>query len=88
MFTQSKKQYEDDDGRVICNMNVEGMPWYEKSMRIKERQVQKPIFSEQMTRSEVRSYTWSAILAGLLIVAVFSVTWILFVLLCIHIWFR
>ena len=25
MVNKSKKQYEDDDGRVICDMNVEGM---------------------------------------------------------------
>jgi hypothetical protein len=23
-----RKQYDDDDGRVIAKMNVEGMPWY------------------------------------------------------------
>ena len=23
-----KKRYEDDDGRVVARMNVEGMPWY------------------------------------------------------------
>ncbi len=23
-----KKKYDDDDGRTIANMNVEGMPWY------------------------------------------------------------
>lgn len=25
---KDKKKYDDDDGRVIAKMNVEGMPWY------------------------------------------------------------
>ena len=27
-MSHRKKKYDDDDGRVIANMNVEGMPWY------------------------------------------------------------
>ena len=26
----AKRKYDDDDGRVIAPMNVEGMPWYTK----------------------------------------------------------
>ena len=29
---KEKRAYEDDDGRVIAPMNVEGMPWYRKEM--------------------------------------------------------
>ena len=28
-----KKIYDDDDGRVIAPMNVDGMPWYDKNKR-------------------------------------------------------
>ncbi|HQC54940.1 MAG TPA: hypothetical protein PKX91_04360 [Clostridia bacterium] len=28
MKKRKKKQYDDDDGRVIAPMNVDGMPWY------------------------------------------------------------
>jgi hypothetical protein len=41
-----------------------------------------------MTRSEARRFTWYAVLAGRLIVAVFSATWVLFALFCTQIWFR
>ena len=28
MSKRKKKVYDDDDGRVISSMNVDGMPWY------------------------------------------------------------
>ena len=84
------RKYDDDDGRVIVNMDVEGMPWHDKSIRQKKS---KPVQHEyvqgvQMTNSEYRRYNWYALLAGFTIASVFSVTWILFVLFCIYIWFR
>ena len=88
MFNKTKKEYEDDDGRVICNMDVEGMRWHAKSIRPKDSNATKVLQGEQMTRSESWRYTWSAVLAGLLIVSVFSVTWVLFILFCTEIWFR
>ena len=27
-MARKRKQYDDDDGRVIANMNVDGMPWF------------------------------------------------------------
>jgi hypothetical protein len=27
-MAKKRKQYDDDDGRVIADMNVDGMPWY------------------------------------------------------------
>lgn len=30
MKKRKRKVYDDDDGRVIAPMNVEGMPWYNK----------------------------------------------------------
>lgn len=35
MKRRKKKQYDDDDGRVIAPMNVDGMPWYIPDNRIK-----------------------------------------------------
>jgi hypothetical protein len=81
-------QFDDDDGRVICNMDVEGMRWHDKDVRRRENEARKVARGEQMTRSEARRFTWYAVLAGLLIVAVFSATWVLFALFCTQIWFR
>ena len=83
----SRKNYEDDDGRVICDMDVEGMPWYDKRIR-REKRKAKTSKTPQMTRSEARRFTWYAVLAGLTIVLIFSVVWILFTLFATQIWFR
>ena len=29
---RKKKQYDDDDGRVIAPMNVDGMPWHDRRL--------------------------------------------------------
>jgi hypothetical protein len=87
------KQYADDDGRVICNMDVDGMPWHDKRVRRERREQQRAIAAgqtdrEQMTKAEARRFTFHAVLAGLLIAAVFSAAWVLFVLFCTQVWFR
>ncbi len=88
MVKKSNKQIEEDDGRVICNMNVEGMRWYDDGIRRKHSEDSKISAGNQLTRSEARRFTWSAILAGLSVVGVFSVGWVLFILFCTQIWFR
>ena len=92
-MAREMKQYEDDDGRVICNMDVDGMPprstpWFAKHNRREENPALTVAQGEPMTKSEALRYTWNAVLAGLLIVGVFSATWVLFILFCIHVWFR
>lgn len=82
----------DDDGRVICNMDVEGMrprsmQWLDKHIH-REKSTARPVSQgEQLTRSETWRYAWSAVLSGLLIVLVFSVGWVLFILFCTEVWF-
>ncbi len=88
MFEKQKKQYEDDDGRVICNMDVEGMRWYDKGVRRREQAARRLPPGDELSRLEIRQLTGSAVLAGLMIVLVFSVTWVLFILFCTEIWFR
>ena len=87
-MTPKPKQYDDDDGRVICNMDVDGTRIHDKRMRREQRQMPRVAQGDQMTKAEARQFTWYAILAGLLIASVFSVTWILFILFCTQIWFR
>jgi hypothetical protein len=82
------KQYDDDDGRVIANMNVEGMRWYDKQIHREKAKSRKHAQGGQMTQSEARQYTWYSMFAALAIVATFSLTWVLFVLFCTEIWFR
>ncbi len=90
-MAREPKKYDDDDGRVICNMDVEGMKWHDRRVRKERPAGHQQIIIPQgdtMTRSEARRYTWSAALAGLVVVLVFSLTWVLFILFCTQIWFR
>ena len=89
-MTRSPKQYDDDDGRVICNMNVDGMPWHDKRVRREICANRKANRHEgpKLTRSEARRFTWYAVSAGLLIALVFAVTWVLFTLFATQVWFR
>lgn len=88
MINNQEKKYEDDDGRVICNMDVPGMRWHEKKIRRMGDNTPQGIQGDQLTRSEARRYNWYAVLAGMLIVLVFSTVWVLFILFCTQIWFR
>ncbi len=90
-MARSQNQYDDDDGRVICNMDVEGMRWHSKPVRHPLLQVPESTPSSSpvssITDREARRFTWYAVLAGLLIVAVFSTVWVLLVLFMTKVWF-
>jgi hypothetical protein len=87
MKLQAKK-YDDDDGRVICNMDVDGMRWQDKAARGKKNAPRQAAAFDQMTKSEARQFTWYAIKAALFVASVFSVVWVLFILFCTQVWFR
>ena len=79
-----RKKYDDDDGRVIANMNVDGMPWYVDAAKKKEASSQEL----DLTKEESKAVLWGTIKAGLLIASVFVVAALIFILFCIHVWFR
>ncbi|QRN83068.1 hypothetical protein JR338_11770 [Chloroflexota bacterium] len=93
---KKRKQYDDDDGRTIVSMDVPGTRWYqendptrlrdESSSKSDSKRPRRPMV--ELTRMEVRQITWSALLAGLTIALVFSVTWILFTLFATQIWLK
>ena len=85
MKKKVRKQFE-DDGRVIADMNVDGMPWY---MEKSPDAVDTPPGYEpyQMTKEEGRAYTWAAIKAGLVIVMVFGLIYFFFILFMDKFWF-
>ena len=92
MRKTQKKQFDDDDGRTIVNMDVVGMPWYEQrrnvDRKIERETSQQSPYGTGMTDRETRLYTWGALKAGLLVAAVFSVTWIVLVLFLTKVVFR
>lgn len=76
-----------DDGRTIANMNVDGMPWYTP-----QREDLPPDGDGQdhyrMSSDERRAYTWAAVRAGLLILAVFAAAFGGFLWFCTAVWFQ
>lgn len=87
-MSKQQKQHDDDDGRVICDMDVEGMRWHDRRVRREERAQRRTPQGDPLTKAEARRFTAHALLASFLVVAVFSITWVLFVLFCTEIWFR
>lgn len=84
---KKKRLPEDDDGRTIANMNVDGMPWYDS--RLDQGQEETAGGEHyQMTKEEQRMYTWAAIKSGLLVALVFAVVFGLFIAFCDFVWFR
>ena len=75
-----KRKDFDDDGRVIANMNVEGMPWYDPKRDQPSGQ------GEQLTRRQTARVILNAWGASMLVVAVFSAAIVLFVWLLTHVW--
>ena len=82
-----KKHYDDDDGRVIASMNVEGMPWYVEDHKRKQERRKNNDFND-LSKEETRAIIWGTVKAGLLIAGVFLVAALIFILFCIYIWFR
>ena len=78
---------EGDDGRTIVNMNVEGMPWYQKPSPDAVEDTEEKSGSGgsqapyQMTREESRMYMWGALKAALLVGFIFAAVFFIFIFL-------
>jgi hypothetical protein len=85
---RKKKIYEDDDGRTIASMNVDGMPWHAAgaSKSVSDAQ-EEPAAHEKLRGPERRAFTWGVLKAVLLVTAVFVVGYFLFILFCTNVWF-
>jgi len=96
-----KKKYDDDDGRVVASMNVDGMPTNMWSffvpgytVRGKHKQKNFESFREEekeplvLTKKETLSIWLNAVLAGLALSAVIGVVYFLFILFCTNVWLR
>ena len=79
----AKKTYDDDDGRTIVNMNVEGMPWYRPENP--DGPTNPP---EHLTKEETRAAMWGALKAALLVAGIFALGFFLFILFCDKVWFK
>ncbi len=91
-MAREPKKYDDDDGRTIVDMDVEGMPWHTRRVRREERERARAELQEKidrgeaLTRQETIRYTFYAVLAGLAVVGVIGGGTVLFVLILWLFW--
>jgi hypothetical protein len=96
MARRKPKEYDDDDGRVICdmdpvsNIDLTGKVWPNRDDRHEAKEETNTQISTgpQLTRSEARRFTLNAMLAGLVVALVFSAVWVLFTLFATQVWLR
>lgn len=75
-----KKHYDDDDGRVIANMNVEGMPWYRRESSLSDSH------GSELDRADTRKVIWGVMKVTFAFLAVFSAIMVLVVFIMTRIW--
>lgn len=91
MKKRNKKRYDDDDGRVISPMNVDGMSWYRRDVPDQpDRKAEGDKEQEQivLSNSEKRAMVGGVFAAALLMAGVFVLAGLLFVLFCVFVWLR
>ncbi len=76
----------EDDGRVIANMNVDGMPWYAGSASRDKNQNTEDI--KKLSKKETLWLILGVVGAGLLVAAVFGIGFFLFILFADKVWFH
>ena len=92
MKKRNKKLYDDDDGRVISSMNVDGMPWYNEKEK-QEKQHEKNTYQRtadelDLTPKEKRAMMGGVFAAALLVAGVFALAGFLFILFCVFVWLK
>ena len=76
-----------DDGRVIADMNVPGMPWYNEASRKPEIKTGKEQELD-LTKKEKRAMVGGVVAAALLVTVLFAGIFFLFILFCTQVWFK
>lgn len=88
----SKREYDDDDGRVIVPMDVDGMPGVGGLFGRKKAttgEEERPKTQKiQLTKQEGRAITGGVLKAAFVILAVYAVVFALFILFCQFVWFK
>lgn len=81
-MAKKKKTYDDDDGRVIAPMNLDGMPWFHRERAPKQTPSDETgKRSEPMTREEKRAFMSGALKAVALVSLTFVGVYFLVILL-------
>ena len=91
MSKRKKKEYDDDDGRVISPMNVDGMPWYTEKKSLfgdAKKPKENQIDDVPLTKQETRAMMGGVFAAALLVAGIFALMGLLFILFCVYVWFK
>lgn len=81
---KKRREYDDDDGHVIANMNVDGMPWYRKKQPWDDKDPK-----NDYTKAQTRAIILGTLKAALLIAGAFLGAFLIFILiLCAVAWIR
>lgn len=84
-MARKPKKYDDDDGRTIADMNVEGMPWYVKRTTPSPENTDEKIeLSPRETSALMGGVLKAALLVGLAFVGILG----LFIALCDFVIFK
>lgn len=76
----------EDNGQSFADMNVDGMPWHERSVLKGEDDETKQHY--MMTVEERRAYILAAVGSAIAIMSVFAVAFAAFILFAQHIWLK
>ena len=90
MKKRKKKVYDDDDGRVISPMNVDGMPWHRDVGTAKSEpgREQKDENELTLTKEERRAMMGGVFAAAALVAGIFVLAGLLFILFCVFVWLK
>lgn len=76
---RKRKQYDDDDGKVIAKMNVEGMPWYvDRGAAQTQEPEGEPV---ELNWKEKLAFLWGTLSASLLVALIFGLAFLTVILL-------
>lgn len=85
----SKRKYDDDDGRVIVPMDVDGMPGVFGRPRKQEEETEAPRKHKlELSKEEGRAVTGGVLKAAFTVLLIYAVVFALFILFCQFIWFK
>ena len=84
-MAKKRKEYDDDDGRVVAPMNVDGMPWYVREKSLPQSESKEKI---ELSKEESRAFAGGIFKAVALVAGVFILAYTLFILFCVFVYAR
>ncbi|NLN55841.1 MAG: hypothetical protein GX148_06035 [Clostridiales bacterium] len=87
-MSDKKQHHDDDDGRTVANMNVEGLPWYKKNRASGSDGESRNSEKIPLTKQESKALLKGVLSASFLVGAIFFGVIALFILFCIFVWFK